>query len=144
MEVQFLSLRQAYISDMSILLGLEPFQKLGVVVVGGGGKKAFQGSALVQTLDLELEAWTKLNKNNSRSKMNFWSKLFFSCYKIWVKKSFGLKKYFCQKHFQSKNIFCQKKILVKKNFGRKKSSNLKFLVKKKLWLEKVLGQNKFG
>ena len=37
MEGQLLSLRQAYISDMSILLGLEPFQKLAVVVVVGGG-----------------------------------------------------------------------------------------------------------
>ena len=62
MEGQFLSLRQAYISDMSILLGLEPFQKLAVVG-GGGGLKAFQSSALVQTLDLGLDAWTKLNKN---------------------------------------------------------------------------------
>ena len=60
MEGQLLSLRQAYISDMSILLGLEPFQKLAVV---GGGLKAFQSSALVQTLDLGLDAWTKLNKN---------------------------------------------------------------------------------
>ena len=65
MEGQFLSLRQAYISDMSILLGLEPFQKLAVGggwVVVGGGQKAFQSSALVQTLDLGFEAWTKLNK----------------------------------------------------------------------------------
>ena len=49
---------------MSVLLGLEPFQKFGLVggrVGCGGGQKAFQSSALVQTLDLRLEAWTKLN-----------------------------------------------------------------------------------
>ena len=65
MEGQLLSLRQAYISDMSILLGLEPIQKLAVV--GGwvvGGQKAFQSSALVQTLDFGLEAWTKLNNTS--------------------------------------------------------------------------------
>ena len=71
MEGQFLSLRQAYISDMSILLGLEPFKKLAVV--GGGGLKAFQSSALVQTLDLGLEAWTKLN-NSSPAKLVCWCK----------------------------------------------------------------------
>ena len=30
----------------------------------GGGRKAFQSSAMVKSLDLGLEAWTKLNKNN--------------------------------------------------------------------------------
>ena len=53
---------------MSILLGLEPFQKLAVGgwwVVGGGGQKTFESSALVQTLDLRLEAWTKLNNKLS-------------------------------------------------------------------------------
>ena len=45
---------------MSLLLGPEPFQKFGV---GGGwwvggGQKAFQSSALVQTLDLDLKLGT--------------------------------------------------------------------------------------
>ena len=35
---QFLSLREAYISNMSLLIGPEPLQKFGV---GGGGQKAF-------------------------------------------------------------------------------------------------------
>ena len=47
---------------MSLLLGLEPFKKFAVVEVGGGGgQKAFSSSALVQTLDLDLElgpSWT--------------------------------------------------------------------------------------
>ena len=30
----------------------------------GGGQKAFQSSAMVKSLDLGLEAWTMLNKNN--------------------------------------------------------------------------------
>ena len=45
---------------MGLLLGLEPFQKFAVVVVVGG-QKAFWSTALVQTLDLGLEASTKLN-----------------------------------------------------------------------------------
>ena len=51
---------------MTNLLGLEPIQKSGVDVSGwwwwvvGSGQMA---NALVQTLDLGLEAWTKLNKN---------------------------------------------------------------------------------
>ena len=38
---------------MSVLLGLELSQKFAVG--GGGGQKAFQSSALVQTLDLGLQ-----------------------------------------------------------------------------------------
>ena len=45
---------------MSLLLGPEPFQKFGVGGGGewwwvGGGQKAFESSALVQTLDLDLK-----------------------------------------------------------------------------------------
>ena len=62
---------------MRLLLGLEPFQKLGVgggeatayVVKShslcGGGQKAFQSSALVRTLDFELNSLTKLNIKNT-------------------------------------------------------------------------------
>ena len=39
---------------MSLLLGKEPFQKFGVLVVGCG-QMVFQSSALVQTLDLDLK-----------------------------------------------------------------------------------------
>ena len=43
---------------MSLLLGIEPFQKFAVVVVvggGGGGQKAFKIFPLVQILDLDLK-----------------------------------------------------------------------------------------
>ena len=42
------------------------------MVGGGGGQKAFLNSALVQILDLGLEAWTKLNIDN----MYFCSEMF--------------------------------------------------------------------
>ena len=42
-------LRKAYITNMSLLVGIEPFQKFAVV----GGEKAFWGSTLVQTVDLD-------------------------------------------------------------------------------------------
>ena len=54
---------------MGLLLGLEPFQKFAVVVVVGG-QKAFWSTALVQTLDLGLEAWTKLNKSAKKHNNN--------------------------------------------------------------------------
>ena len=55
-------------SNMILLLGLDPFQKLGV---GGGWvgddcQKAFLSSTLVQALDLGLQPWTKV-KNNQPS-----------------------------------------------------------------------------
>ena len=37
---QFFNLRYTYISNVSVLLGLEPLQKFGVGG-GGGGQKAF-------------------------------------------------------------------------------------------------------
>ena len=36
-RVQFLSLREAYIPNLSFLRSLEPFEKFGVVGGGGGG-----------------------------------------------------------------------------------------------------------
>ena len=59
---QFLRVRKAYISNMSFLIRLEPSQKF-TVVLGDGGQQAFQSSALVQPLDLGLDAWTRQNKN---------------------------------------------------------------------------------
>ena len=54
---------------MSLLLGLEPFQKFGVGVwwvdggwVGGGWSKGILEFHFVPNLGLRLEAWTKLNK----------------------------------------------------------------------------------
>ena len=41
---KFLILRYTYISNMSLLLGLDTFQQFGVVMAvvgGGGGQKAF-------------------------------------------------------------------------------------------------------
>ena len=59
----------AYISNMSLLLGLEPFQKLCVGYCGNMVRyteaiwwsKGFLESTLVQALDLEFETWTKPN-----------------------------------------------------------------------------------
>ena len=45
--------RYVYISNIMILVHLEPFKKFGVG--GGGGQKAFESSALVQTLDLDFK-----------------------------------------------------------------------------------------
>ena len=53
----------------------------------GGGQKAFKSSALVQTLDLGLEAWTK--RNNLlflRIELN-------TCHVMWLGKDFDKKKY---------------------------------------------------
>ena len=36
-EGQFLSLKEAYISNLSVLMGLEPSEKFVAVVGGGGG-----------------------------------------------------------------------------------------------------------
>ena len=55
----FLNLRKAYISNMSLLLGLEPFQKYGVVdpeiIIRNqrlyNGQKVIKSSALVETFD---------------------------------------------------------------------------------------------
>ena len=46
---------------MSVLLGLEPSQNFAVGGWWVDGQNAFYIFALVQTLDLGLEAWTKLN-----------------------------------------------------------------------------------
>ena len=59
--------RKGCIPNLGLLQCLEHFQKVDVgvgVLVGGsgsGGQKAVLSSALVQTLDLRLEAWTKLH-----------------------------------------------------------------------------------
>ena len=52
----------AYLPNLNLLLFLEPFLKLGwvVVVVMGGGRKTFHGSAMVLTLDLRLRTGAKL------------------------------------------------------------------------------------
>ena len=52
---------------MSLLLGIETFQKFAVVVVGGVGggwwSKGILEFRFGPNLGLRLEAWTKLNKN---------------------------------------------------------------------------------
>ena len=56
---------------MSLLLGLEPFQKFGVGG-GGGGQKAFQSSTFGSNLGLRLEAGTKLNITSRAGKQRLW------------------------------------------------------------------------
>ena len=51
---------------MSLLLGIETFQKFAVVVVGGGGGGWWWSKGILEfrfgpNLGLRLEAWTKLN-----------------------------------------------------------------------------------
>ena len=56
---QLLILRLAYISNMSLLLGLEPFQKFGVG--GWWWSKGILEFRFGPNFGLRLEAWTKLN-----------------------------------------------------------------------------------
>ena len=59
---QFLILRWAYISNMSLLIGLEPFHKFAVGGGGGGGwSKGILEFHFGPNLGLRLEAGTKLN-----------------------------------------------------------------------------------
>ena len=53
------SIPNTYISNMSLLLGIEPFQKFAM---GGWWSKGNLEFRFCPNLGLRLEAWTKLNK----------------------------------------------------------------------------------
>ena len=62
---------------MSLLLGIETFQKFAVVVVGGGGGGWWWSKGILEfrfgpNLGLRLEAWTKLNNNKMEKFRHFY------------------------------------------------------------------------
>ena len=60
---------------MSLLLGLEPFQKFVVVVVGGGWSKGVLGFRFGPKFGLRLEAGTKLNNKKFFLDFIWWRKM---------------------------------------------------------------------